>query len=150
MGESNPNPTTAPFIKMLRCTLVHSSVTTASFNVTSRYLPTLLLVQLSTHELVQEPIRPLHLAQLLETHPSPQFINRLLTQLQYGFDIGYQGTHQIISEPSTSHLPQSTWKQLMTTLLWNPVNTKQLVHSPIPPCQLFHCSGMGGGAPMMA
>ena len=123
-------------------TFIHSSATTASFSATSRYLPTLSVGSTLTHELVQAPIQPLHFAQLLETHPSPQFVNTLLMQLQYGFVIGYQGPHQnlrALNLPSATEHPQVIDDYLALECSQG----RMAGPFPNPPYQPFHCSGMG-------
>ena len=91
---------------------------------------------------MQAPIRPLHFAQLLETHPSPQFVNTLLSQLQYGFDIGYQETHQdlrALNLPYAAEHPQAIDDYLALGC------SQEKMAGPFsnPPYQPFHCSGMG-------
>ena len=90
---------------------------------------------------MQTPIQPLHFAQLLEAHPSAQFVNTLLEALQYGFDIGYQGPHQnlcALNYPSATEHPQVIDDYLALEC------SQGRMAGPFTnlPYQPFHCSGM--------
>ena len=87
-------------------------------------------------------LRPLLFARYLQAHPNKQYVHTLLTHIQSGFDIGYQGPHRDIRAPN---LPSAyTRPGVIDAYIAAECSAGRMAGPfPAPPFHPFHCSGLG-------
>ena len=87
-------------------------------------------------------LRPLLFARYLQAHPNKQYVHTLLTHIQSGFDIGYQGPHRDIRAPN---LPSAyTRPGVIDAYIAAECSAGRMAGPfPAPPFNPFHCSGLG-------